>query len=436
MSEESDLLARDESAISEAMKIRFFPFVLASQSGATVTGVDGDELIDFTSSWAVANTGYRHPDVLEAIQEEMDRSIANSPISFSHTPVTELAERLRTLTDFPFETKVWFGHSGSEAGDLIAKAVFEIGSGDHLINFQGSYHGITDGAAKISGHSAQEGVESESVLTFPFPNKYRPETGRQDLADEALKPVKEAFSNHEIAGVITEPLQSDGGILVPPDGFLSGLEELCRKNDAYFIVDEVKAGLGRTGRTFAYEHEDVTPDAIMIGKPLGSGLPISAVVGKKNLVDFEPASHMMTTAGGPLPTAAAHATLDVLESENLANRASELGDFFQETLVSEIGDRSVVGDIRGRGLMQGVEIVEPSSNVPDSELTARIALWGRRHGIAVFYVGLASNVLELTPPLTISKEQLTRGVQRLRESIDAAQTEPLDDALLEKYMGW
>lgn len=436
MSEERNLLDRDADVLSEAMKIRFFPFVLDNQSGATLTGIDGDVLIDFTSAWAVANTGYRHPSVVDALRDQLDRALANSPISLPHSPVVELAERLRDRFDADFPTKVWFGHSGSEAGDLLSKAIPTPGDSDVVVNFEGSYHGITTGAASISGHSAQAGVGSEDVVTLPFPDEYRSDLTADALVERALEAVGETFETHDVAGLITEPLQSDGGILVPPDGFLEGLADICADNDAYFVVDEVKAGLGRTGEFFAYEHAGIEPDAIMLGKPLGSGVPISAVVGRAELVDYEPASHMMTTAGGPLPAAAGLATLDVIESEDLPARAASLGARLADALDDLAADSPVVGDVRGRGLMQGVELVESGTDDPSHDLAAQVCLHARRRGLAVFYVGMHSNVLELTPPLTISEAELDAGVDRLADAITDAHTKELDPALLERYAGW
>lgn len=436
MENEQNWLDRDADVLSEAMKIRFFPFALASQSGATLTGVDGNELIDFTSAWAVANTGYRHPSVVAALHEQLENALANSPISLPHPPVVELAERLRDRFDAEFPTKVWFGHSGSEAGDLLSKAIPATSDDDVVVTFEGSYHGITTGAATISGHSAQAGIGSEDVITLPFPDTYRSDRTPDALADHALEAASEACEMHDVAGIITEPLQSDGGILVPPNGFLDGLADLCADHDAYFIIDEVKTGLGRTGEFFAYEHADITPDAVMLGKPLGSGVPISAVVGRAELVDFEPASHMMTTAGGPLPVAAGLATLNVIESEDLPARADRLGDHLADSLNELAADSPVVGDIRGQGLMQGIELVEAETGEPSQDLAVQVCLHARHHGLAVFYVGMHSNVLELTPPLTIAEADLDTGIDRLGAAIADARTETLDPNLIARYAGW
>lgn len=439
MTRERDLLERDADVLSDAMKIRFFPFVMESQEGATLTGEEGDTLVDFTASWAVANTGYRHPLICERVAAQLDRATANSVLSVPHEPVIALAERLRDLLDFGFEAKVWFGHSGSEAGELVSKALPASGDGDTVVTFEGSYHGITAGAATISGHSALEGFDAETVVTLPFPKQYRARldgTDETELTKRALAHVESALQDHAVAGVVTEPLQSDGGLLVPPDGFLEGLSELCTEYGAYLVVDEVKAGLGRTGELFAHQHADVEPDAVVIGKPLGSGLPISAVVGRADLVDFEPAGHMMTTAAAPLPVAAAHATLDVIEDEGLTERARRLGTRLRASLEGLAEESPVIGDVRGRGLMQGVELVSAEGHTPDSELAAKTCLWARKHGLAVFYVGMDSNVLELTPPLTISEAELDRGCELLAAALSDARTETLDPDLLERYAGW
>lgn len=436
MAQEESLLERDAAVISEAMKIRFAPFVMEGQEGSTLSGVDGDELIDFTSAWAVANTGYRHPTVCQRIEAQLDKALANSLLSIPHKPAIQLAERLRDLVPGEFPAKVWFGHSGSEAGDLLSKALFSEGDGDVVVNFEGSYHGITAGAASISGHGAQEGVSTNQVVTLPFPSRSRADQERETTTEEALEQVAEVFSTRDVAGLITEPLQSDGGILVPPDGFIQGLAELCDEHGAYFVVDEVKAGLGRTGTLFACDHADVVPDAIMLGKPLGSGLPISAVVGRPELVDFKPASHMMTTAASPLPVASALATLDVIKEESLPKRAEQKGETLRTHLEALESSSPVIGDVRGRGLMQGVEIVNEDQETPAGELTAKIVLWARDLGLSVFYVGADSNVLEITPPLTISDSLIKEGCERLGTAIENARTKPIDDALLERYAGW
>ena len=435
MSREKNILERDEKTISEAMKIRFFPMVMKSQEGAIIQDLNDNKLIDFTSAWAVANTGYRHPTVIQKLKEQLNVSIANSPISVSEENIVTLAERLIDLTGFDFPTKVWFGHSGSEAGDLISKTLTAKGDGDTIINFKGSYHGITTGAAMISGHSAQEGISGENTVSLDFPNLYRSELSKEELKERHLEQAKEAFENDDVAGLITEPLQSDGGILVPPDGFLKGLGDLCEDHNAYYVIDEVKAGLGRTGETFAHQHDEAEPDAIMLGKPLGSGIPISAVVGRKELVDFEPASHMMTTAGGPMSVAAAHATLDVLEEEDLAAQAKKKGKYLSKLLNGIKENNEHIGDVRGKGMMQGVELLNSEGKF-SQKFAAKTCYRARELGLLVFYVGLDSNVLEITPPIIISKDELKKGCEILEKTINDVAAGKVTDKDIERYAGW
>lgn len=436
MSLEENLVDRHQRTISESMQIMMYPFAMASQSGATMQGVDGDEAIDFFAAWAVGNTGYRHPRVVERIEDQLGRGYTNSPLSVVHEPVVELAERLREAVPGAFEKKVWFGHAGSDAGDLLARAMPAIGEGETILTFEGSYHGGLSGSAAISGHAEDASSAASGVIVLPFPDGFH--TGREPDAerDAVLEAAKAAFETTDVAGLITEPLQSDGGIRVPPDGFLEGLADLCADHDAFFVVDEVKAGLGRTGEFFGFEHDDVVPDAVMLGKPLGSGLPISAVVGRPELVDYEPATHLMTTAAAPLPAAAALGTLDALEADGLVERATRVGDRLHDALVAETEDIEAVVDVRGRGLMQGVELADPATCEPDDDLTARTAIRARQLGVLVAYVGMDSNVIEITPPLTIGEDLVDEGVARLGQAIREAADGAVDDALVRRFAGW
>ena len=437
MAREGELLERHRSVISETEQILMYPFAMESQDGALMQGVDGDEVIDFFAAWAVGSTGYRHPRVLKRLNEQLEKGYTNSPLTILHEPVIELAERLEKRAPGDFATKVWIGHSGSDAGDLVARAVPAVGTGDTIITFEGSYHGGLQGSATISGYSAQASTsQTGQVVTLEYPYPYRADPSPSAECDAILESAKEAFETHDVAGLITEPLQSDGGIRVPPEGFLRGLADLCADYDAYFVIDEVKAGLGRTGEFFAFEHVDVVPDAIMLGKPLGSGLPISALVGRADLVDYEPATHMMTTAGAPLCAAAGLATLVFITEDDLVSRAARTGERLQNALDTATDDLAVVGDVRGRGLMRGVELVDAKTNAPNPKLTAQVALRARELGLLVAYVGMESNVLEITPPLTISESLLDAGVERLTQAIEDAADGAVDDSQLEQFAGW
>ena len=432
MVEERDLLERHQASVSESMQILMYSFGMDSQEGATMHGVDGDEAIDFFAAWAVGNTGYRHPAVVERIEEQLARGYTNSPLSVLHEPVVELAERLCARLPGEFPTKAWLGHAGSDAGDLVARAVPAVGDGEVLLTFEGSYHGALSGSSGISGHSGE--ATARNAVTLPFPEQPHPDRPGTTSLEESIEAAKAAFESEDVAGLVTEPLQSDGGMRVPPDGFLEALADLCADADAYLVVDEVKAGLGRTGEFFAFEHADVEPDAVMLGKPLGSGLPISALVGRSELVDYQPATHLMTTAGAPLCAAAANGTIDAIEADGLPERAARLGDRLHEALRAETADVAAVRDVRGRGLMQGVELVDPETGAPDADRTARTALRARQLGLLLAYVGMDSNVLEITPPLTIPEPLLKEGVARLGRAIREA--DQVGERLLAPFAGW
>lgn len=433
MSREAELLDRYRGIISQTEQILMYPFVMASQEGAVQTNVDDEEAIDFFAAWAAGSAGFRHPTVIQSLRDQIDDGFTNSILSIPTESVVELAERLVERFDAPFDSKVWVGHAGSDAGDLVARAAPAAAEADTIVTFEGSYHGGLSGSAAISGHSAQAGSAAKGVITLPFPDQFRAQDPEAE-SDDILEGVKTAFEEADVAAVITEPLQSDGGIRVPPEGFLQGLEDLCRDYGAYFVIDEVKAGLGRTGEFWAYDHFGVQPDAVMLGKPLGSGLPISALVGRADLVDYEPATHMMTTSGAPMCTAAALGTLEAIETDNLVAAAREKGERMAARLREETAELPEVGDVRGLGMMLGLELVQHDSMEPNPELTAKIALRARELGLLIAYVGMNSNVLELTPPLSIEEATLDDGMDRLFASIETA--DQVDTSILEEFAGW
>jgi 4-aminobutyrate aminotransferase len=436
---EQDLLARDRQILAEAMKIRFFPIVLRSSRGSIVRDLEGRKYLDFSASWAVASTGYGHPRVVRAVSQAVRRTSTNSPISIPCPATIELAERLARLMPGDFPKKVWFGHSGSEAGDLIAKFLPIAKKRPKILTFVGGYHGQTLGAASLSGHTAQAAFgHASNVTKVPYPNPHRFPGDAQACVEEHVGRIRELLerSGEEYAGLLVEPIQSDGGVIVPPEGFLSRLAALCREYDLYFVVDEVKTGFGRTGRMFAFEHEGVVPDAVMLGKPMASGIPLSAVVGRREILDAVPSGHMMTTAGNPVACTAGLATLDIIEDEGLAERADRLGRQLKARLLELAARFPSVGEVRGRGLMMGLELVRPESGDPDSGLARAVCYRAKQLGLIVFYVGTSSNVLELTPPLVVTEKQLATGVRILAQALEDALAGRVSGQDLEAYSGW
>ena len=439
------MLAREDAALADVLKIRFYPFVAAGAHGVRMVDADGREYLDFTSSAGVAQTGYGHPHVRQAIADELDGQHTSMLCCFGHERPVELAERLCALLPGDFAKKAWFGATGSDANDCLARLLPMATGRRRLITFVGGYHGTTAGSAALSGHQAQAAVIGGGHVTkVPYPDPYRCSFGPCDRDRCSLRCVEhiERFAlgatspAADTAALIIEAVQSDGGEIVPPANVIPALRELCDRHGIWLAFDEVKTGLGRTGRMFAFEHSGVVPDAVVLGKPLGGGLPLSAVVGRRELLDV-PTYSLFTLGGSPIPCAAALATLDVVEEEKLAENAARMGDRLLQGL-RELQKRfSLIGDVRGRGLIIGVELVsDRETREPASLQTHRLVYRCFELGLLVIYAGLHGNVVEILPPLTIEEAEVDEGLAILEQALADVEAGRFDDAKLAPYAGW
>src|SRR5699024_6605394 len=239
------------------------------------------------------------------------------------------------------------------------------------------------------------------------------------------------------AGIVVEGIQSDGGLVVPPDDFLPQLQKLCVENNIYLIMDEVKIGLGRTGKWFSFEHLDVEPDAVVLGKPLGGGLPISSVIAKKEILDAGTANHMFTASGNPVSAAAALETISVIEENKMMQNAESIGNYLKKQLKELQKKHEIIGDIRGKGLVIGVELVnDRHTKEPAAKGTSLICYRAYELGLLVYYVGIFDNVIEITLPLTISKKEVDLAIEILDKSIQDYQENIIISSKYEKYGGW
>lgn len=439
------ILAREQAALGNAGKIRMYPFVAAEAEGTVVRDADGNAYLDFLASGGVAQAGYRHPAVRAAIVDELDRSWSTMQCCYPHERAVDLAERLLALVPGDFAKKAWFGTSGSDANDCLAKLVPIAAGRPRMLAYVGGYHGQTAGSAALSGHSSQaRSAGSATVTKVPYPYPYRCAWGPCDprecslsclrfVEDHALGAVSPA---EQTAAVIIEAVQSDGGDIVPPDNYLPALRELCDRYGIWLLFDEVKTGLGRTGRMFAFEHAGVEADGISVGKALGGGLPLSAVVARTEILDAD-AFHLFTLGGSPAPCAAGLAVLDVVEDEDLAGNAARMG----KRLLDGLGDlqrrHPLIGEVRGRGLLLGAELVtDRATREPATRDAARVAYRCFELGLLVMYMGLASNVIELTPPLTIADAEADRALAILDHALGDVEAGRFDDAKLAPYAGW
>jgi len=362
-----------------------------------------------------------------------------SLLLYPNEPAVSLAERLLAVTPGEGERRVWFGHSGSDANDCAVRVLTAATGRSRIISFIGSYHGNLSGSMGISGHTAMtHTLPRPGVLLLPYPDPYRPRFS----ADEVLKlldyQLETTCPPSQVAAIFLEPLMSDGGLIVPPPGFLKALQDRCRAHGIKIVVDEVKVGLARSGLMHCFQHEGLTPDLVVFGKGIGGGLPLSAVVGPKAIMDHAPAFALQTTAGNPVATAAGNAVLKAIETEGLMARSARIGGLLADGL-RRLGDRhDIIGDVRGRGLAIGVDLVADRATrepVP-ATTTAKIIYRGYELGAAFTYVGLKANVLEFMPPLTLTEDEVAEGVAIVDQAIADVLAGKVSDADVASYMMW
>lgn len=440
----ANLVARDRRAIAEAQKIRFFPFAPVGGSGARLVDADGRWWLDFTAGWAVGNAGYGHPRIRGAVEEQLARGTYAGLVSAVVEPAVALAERLIELAPTREPAKVWFGHSGSDANEALARLVRRATGRPRILTFLGAYHGATDGSAALSGHTAQAryaGGDSGSKASYP--NAYRPALAADPAANEAahLAAIEQLLATTcpavETAAILVEPIMSDGGILDPSPAFLRGLEAICRREGILLAIDEVKVGMGRTGDWLAHHRAGVVPDLVVLGKALGGGLPLSAVVGPAAILDVAPAIALFTTAGNALSCAAGLASIEAIQADRLRENARRVGERLAAGLRRLAGRHPLVGDVRGRGLVLGVELVaDRATKTPAGHETAKVCFRAAELGLAVFYVGMESNVLEITPPLCLTEAEADEGVAILDRALDDVEQGRVADDSLAEYAGW
>lgn len=439
-----EIRQRDDRFLANVQKVRFFPLAVANAEGSRVTDVEGRTYLDFTAGWAVANLGYGNKRIERVVGEQFAATSFGTLTAMMNEPSVRLAERLIGLMPGDFEKKVWYGLHGSDANDCLAKLV-PMATGRHrMISFIGGYHGQTAGSAALSGHTAQaKAAGSGNVVKVPYPDPYRPVLGSERNAGEAVLDYLENYVLRTIcppedtAAIIVEPMQSDGGDIVPPAEFLPGLEALCRRYGIMLLMDEVKIGFGRSGRMFAFEHFGVTPDAVALGKSMGAGMPISAVVGRKEILDVGTAMNMYTMAGSPVACAASLAHLDEIDSQGLIERAGRTGELLLARLRDLQAAHPLVGDVRGLGMMLGLEAVRDRGTKEPADLEmAKISYRAFQLGLLTFYGGIYSNVLEITPPLILTEAEVEEGVAILDQAIGEVAAGEVADDLLGDYAGW
>ncbi len=409
----SELIARDQAIMSPSYT-RGYPLTVKRAEGAIIEDLDGNRFLDFNAGIAVCATGHCHPRVVKAIQQQAERLLHYSGTDFYYENMVGLAEKLSALVPGGGPRRVYFGNSGTEAIEASLKMARYHTGREKFIAFLGAFHGRTMGALSLTGSKSVQkkgfGALLSGVAHIPYANCYRCSYGKQveTCNVECVKVIEDQLIRHilpasEIAGIIAEPVQGEGGYVVPPQKFIDELQAVAAKHKIPIIWDEVQAGMGRTGKMFAVEHFGVNPDILALAKGIASGLPLSAVVTKPEWMQWTPGAHASTFGGNPVAIASSLATIELLEEELIEN-SRRLGEHMLERMKSWPRKFPHVGRVQGLGLMIGFELVKDQSTKERfPELRDRIEQLAFERGLLI--LGCGPNSIRLCPPLTISRDQ-------------------------------
>lgn len=395
--------------------------------GCYYYGLNGKTYLDFTSGIAVANTGHRHPKVVQAIKKEADQLTHGPSGVVIYESILRLANELTTVLPAGLDC-FFFANSGTEAIEGAIKLAKHVTKRPYVVSFLGCFHGRSMGSLSVTtSKSKYRKFLQPSGLTYqlPYANADECPVGmdpdtfcRERLEKDFESLFSYQVTPEEVACVIVEPVQGEGGYIVPPKGWLQKLREICDRQGILLIFDEVQTGFGRTGNWFAAQTFEVTPDIMAIAKGIASGLPLSATVASKELMKQWPlGSHGTTFGGNPIACAAALATLEVMKEEKLVENASAMGNYAREQLIRMEQNHPVIGSIRSVGLMLGIEIVDPYTKAPNGEGLTRILNKCLDKGVLFYLCGNRSEVIRMIPPLTVSKQQIDQGLRVLDEAI-------------------
>ena len=424
-----ELLARDAAVVSPSYP-RDYPFVMSHGRGAEVWDVDGNRFLDFAAGIAVCSTGHSHPRVVAAIQEAAERFLHISS-DYWHERQVRLAERINEIAPMQEPVMSFFAQSGTESVEGALKLARFVTGRPRFIGFLGGFHGRSMGSLSFtsSKYTQQKGFfpTMPGVTHVPYPNNYRPLFAGADQGQAVLRYIEEVLFTTsvpptEVAAILVEPIQGEGGYLVPPDGFLAGLRSLCDRHGILLIFDEVQSGIGRTGKMFACQHWDVAPDIMTLAKGLASGLPIGLVVAKKTIMSrWTRGAHGNTFGGNPVCCAAALATIDLVSGDYAAN-AARIGDYFHGRLRELALRHEVIGEVRGKGLMIGMELVtERASRQPARALCERLVTRAYHNGLLLLSCG--QSTVRFMPPLMIGRGEVDEAMQLLEASLTEAAAE-------------
>jgi 4-aminobutyrate aminotransferase len=427
------IIARDKISVSSAYG-RVAEFVMDHGRGSEVFDVDGNRYIDFVAGIAVNSTGHSHPQVVQAIQEQAEKFLHISS-DYYHDQWMRLSEKLAEIAPFEEQGQVFLGNSGTEAVEAAIKLAQYHTKRRRFIGFLSAFHGRTLGSLAFT---ASKTVQRKGFQTIPFvshapyPNAFRPllaaKPDDEDYGDTVVNYIEQVMFKgltppEEVAAILVEPIQGEGGYVVPPASFFPRLREVCDRYGILLIVDEVQAGMGRTGKWWAIEHTGAEPDIVCTAKGIASGIPLGGIIARKSVMGWPAGAHGNTYGGNPIACVAALATIDVLENGGMANAADQ--GAYMMARFREMADRHPsMGDVRGRGLMIGVELVKDKTTMEIApDLRNRVVQIAFEHGLLL--MGAGPNTMRIIPPLVITRDLVDEGLDIFEYALTLAEEEML-----------
>jgi 4-aminobutyrate aminotransferase len=417
------IIERDSKFVSPSYT-RDYPFVIARGEGAVVEDVDGNRFIDCAAGIAVNSTGVSHPDVVRAIVDQAGRFIHMSGTDFYYEPQVRLAEELAAIAPIDGDVRTFFGNSGTEATEAAIKLARYFTRRQGILAFFGAFHGRSLGSLALTASKAVQrrgfGPFMPGVYHAPYPDSYRFSGSADACAAASLSFIRDQILVHlaspdEIAAVVVEPVQGEGGYVVPPAAFLHGLRELTTQHGMLLVVDEVQSGMGRTGRMFALEHFGVRADVVNLAKGIASGLPLGVTCARADIMSWPPGAHASTFGGNPVACAAANTTIRLLKEGLIAN-AARVGDHLSAGLKALQRKHHLIGDVRGLGLMIGIELVR-DRQTKERAVEERNALVQAMFRRGVLALGAGRNALRLAPPLVLTVDQANEVLRVFDEAL-------------------
>lgn len=418
MSEETNrqILEKEQAAFSTAARIKYYDIVIDHGHGAIITDVEGNDYIDLLASASSTNTGHAHPRIVKAIQDQAAKIIQYTPAYFANSQAARLAPRLAALAPMSGPVEVAWGNSGSDANDAIIKFARAYTGRPYMVSFTGAYHGSTYGSMTLSSvtlnMSRKMGPLLPDVIKVPFPSPWDrlPDESEDQFVGRMFAAFKQPFETYlpaeETAAILIEPIQGDGGIVKTSPAYLQRVYDFAKEHGILFAIDEVNQGMGRTGKWWSIQNfPGIEPDLMSVGKSLASGMPLSAIIGRKEIMEsLGSAANVYTTAGNPVTTAAANATLDVIEDEHLLERSTRLGKKAAAFFKKEQAKYDFIGDVRMYGLDGGIDIIDPATGKGDVEATTKLMY--RIFELGAIIISLRGSILRFQPPLVITADQL------------------------------